>query len=53
MILFDGEPQAIGVEVIYAANEGNLPELAKRYALLLSAIDPDVLTVKQILADRK
>ena len=41
------------LEIIYAAKEGNLPEFAKRYALLLAAIDPDFPTVKEILADSK
>jgi hypothetical protein len=37
------------LEIIYAAQEGQLPDTAKRYATLLAAIDPDMPTVKKIL----
>jgi hypothetical protein len=37
------------MEIIYAAQEGKLPEVAQKYAKLLAAIDPDIPTVKNVL----
>ena len=37
------------LEIIYAANEGKLPEIAQKYAKLLAAIDPNIPIVKKVL----
>jgi hypothetical protein len=37
------------LEIIWAAQEGNCPEIAKEYALRLQKIDPNVPSVKSIL----
>ena len=37
------------LELIYAAQEGGIPEVAQGYAKLLAAIDPDIPAVKKVL----
>jgi hypothetical protein len=39
------------LELIYAAREGGLPEVAHRYAKLLAGIDPNIPIVKKVLGE--
>jgi hypothetical protein len=47
--LHQGCLQNAYLELIYAAQEGRLPEVAQRYAERLAAIDPDIPAVKKVL----